>query len=485
MVEKWRLVESCRLVLNKEAKEVTFRPTDVKKAGDEGILLSEPEFDLKFDDSLTPWIKWKEEYYTVKNFIPTNEARGKLIRAMSGLEGTKLDPVFSEEAADAVWFVKAGTQEYKDASDEMIRRLNCSMMKKTRKWKPGHRYDSEDKTYYYLGKFVSHRKNYDSSEFLHDPIECHLVVEKIPDGVKTIPDVLRTGLYGSTGKEFIHTLWGSSLPLMVDSGQALTDSEEPWDLQSLYMDQLKNIYETGAPLEKALEVFAYTDKPDNVFLPGSVDLDPIVSQVKVTMMNLLIEWWGLKYNGDAQYVGSDQNEEGNIKGLVTLFSGSLDQENIFRTLYYPELFRLIGIDLTALAKEAIINWGGGYRLKSDFDYYVNVLPLWRKHHREIVDLDQASSGNTNNFLGNKFSSHLAVALEKLLISAASNGGEGVTSWKEINRGTANRPDIVIQARVLLSDILALGEPSETLKSDIINSGFQELNIKFMKDKGVK
>jgi hypothetical protein len=102
-----------------------------------------------------------------------------------------------------------------------------------------------------------------------------------------------------------------------------------------------------------------------------------------------------------------------------------------------------------------------------------------------VDLDQAASGNTNNFLGNKFRSHLAVALEKLLISAASNGGEGVTSWKEINRGTTNKPDIVIQARVLLSDILALGEPSETLKSDIINSGFQELNIKFMKDKGVK
>ena len=139
----------------------------------------------------------------------------------------------------------------------------------------------------------------------------------------------------------------------------------------------------------------------------------------------------------------------------------------------------------ALAKEALINWGGGYLLKGDFDYYVNVLPLWRKHHREVVDLDQASSGNTNNFLGNKFSSHLAVALEKLLIPAASNGGEGVTSWKEINRGTANRPDIVIQARVLLQDILALGEPSETLKSDIINSGFQELNIKFMKDKGVK
>ena len=48
MVEKWRLVESCRLVINKEAKEVTFRPTDVKKASNEGILLSEPEFDLKF-----------------------------------------------------------------------------------------------------------------------------------------------------------------------------------------------------------------------------------------------------------------------------------------------------------------------------------------------------------------------------------------------------------------------------------------------------
>lgn len=479
MVERWRLVESCRLVLDKEAKEVVFRPTDIKKASDEGVLLSEPEFDLVFDDSLVPSILWKGEYYVVKNFIPTNEARGKLIRAMSGLSGEGLDPVFTEEAPDAVWFVKSGTQDYRDASDEMIRRLNCSMMKKTRKWQPGHRYDSEDKTYYYLGKFVTHRRNYDSSEFIPDPIECHLVVERIPEGIDTIPDVLRTCLYGSTGKEYIHTLWGT-LPLMVDSGETLKNSEEPWDLQSLYMDQLKNAYESGAPLEKALEIFAYTDKAEDVFLPDSVDLDPIVGRVRERMMNLLIQWWGLKYNGDASYVGPDQAEGPNVKGLVTLFAGSLDQENIFRTLYYPELFRLICVDLEKLAKDALIDWGGGFQLKSDFDYYVRVYPLWKKYHRTCVEVDQ-TGGRPENFLGRVLGSSLAEAMEKLLVG----GADSVTSWKEINRGTASRPDIVIQAKVTLPDLLAVGEPDETLKNDIINSEFQELNIKFMKDKGVK
>ncbi len=483
MVEKWRLVESCRLILNKEAKEVTFRPTDVKKPSNEGILLSEPTFDLEFDEFLVPRIKWKDNFYVVKNFYPTNEAKGKLIKAISGLTGRSLEPVFSEDTPDAVWFVKTGTQDYKDASDEMIRRLNCSMMKKTRKWVPGHRYDSENKTYFYLGKFVSHRKNYDSSEFLPIPVECHLVIEKIPDGVDTIPDILRCSMYGSTGRDYIHALWGN-LPLMVDSGQVLKDTNEPWNLQSLYMDQLKNIYEAGGPLEKALEVFAFTDNVGDIFLPESVDLDPIVVEIKRSMNELLVEWWGLRYNGNSQYVGPDQEESANISGLIALFSSSLNQENIFRILYYPELFRMIGIDIADIAKNAIINWGSGYRLKESYDYYIKVYDSWRKHHREVVDLDQCES-RPESFLGNKFGIDLSSALKKIITGAASNNGEGVTSWKEINRGSTSRPNIVIQAKVTLQDILCMGEPGETLKNDIINSGFQELSIKFMKDKGVK
>ena len=63
------------------------------------------------------------------------------------------NPVYPDKTA----LLFPGSALYKESEKEFIRRTNLSLYKKTTKYIPGHKYDSENGTYLYLGQVVSHK----------------------------------------------------------------------------------------------------------------------------------------------------------------------------------------------------------------------------------------------------------------------------------------------------------------------------------------
>lgn len=501
MRNSWRLVTDLTLFLQ-GTTEMWIVPSDsriaknnVKKelAGQQfkEVEFENEEFTLTIGRDLKAYVEFQDSSWHVVNFA--SSALGILISQCKndcGKFEEKFEAVFSDDEPGAVFFVSQNMKEYDDCFDEMTRRINCQLLKKTKKWQVGHRYDSEKETMYYLGKYESTKTDEFGSMF--EPGTLHLVAKNIK-GCKTIEDVFRE-------KELFAL---TSLPSMVDSGQSLEvgdfDYSEKRDdlfLRALEKNTKKGDFIEYENIKSILDVLCYgAGNPRQEVIDGLQDI------VANSMRTLIIEYYGLEAGVPQNMILSKKKSlEDNVKALEELFYESIPDANIFKAAYYQEFFKHFNINVPDIAK-GIIDGYDEKLLFSDFDSYRTCGKYYFKRHdidKVVLKSNQREKSYTGYPRGGSSTKTVTVeslfgkdteltqAILDLTNEAVLSFGAGVSGFKISNMGTKKSPNEYVYVLITLDDLIkALPEMPQTLKDEIITNKFQRIEIEFDKDKVVK
>lgn len=504
----WRLVSDLFVYLSAK-KEVYFAPVDNKKV--QAVIIKQVEspylelkienegLNIKLNKDLSLCVKSdqlpeKEEYYKINNF--NKDSLGEIITQTKNDMGNFLDiefeAVFSDDFPDVVSFVNNSMSQYKICFEEMKRRMNCELCKKTKKWIPGHRYDTLTNTIYYLGEVKSRKLTLTNSE-LQDGTSmptAYLYVEEI-DQCKKISEVFKTKCFGKDIRVSFNQV------SMVDCGKMLED--DLGEFQDYWEDLIINTEKGESGLDNCGNPI-YND-PKNIFsvisyqsgvkdLTLSNEIKVIIEKVIKTMMKqTLRNYWN--YNTSSIKLNNKQTIEENTNSLVTLTFTKIKDENILRYLYYKELFTKFNIPIENIAKEIMSNWNEN-DIFNDFNLYLKFLEYIMIHYSTshiIIQRKKTKTYNIKDFI--KVSdlygeNELSESIIKLFEKAKSNYGIGISKFECYNIGTKKDPKIYISANIKLNDLVkyfdGADNMSENLKNIIMKKKFIEVNINVDYDK---
>lgn len=361
-----------------------------------------------------------------------------------------------------------GMTEYDEAFDEMTRVLSSQINSKTKKWIPGHRYDSENETLFCLGSFYSRKANATNTDFLEDSAmqPVFLVTNRIPEGVKKISEILKTiPIDAENGLKVVY-----EPTQMADNGEVLEN-----DLKTVTRDDMISAAKNAVQCYNVLEL--QTNKE-----AFKVPSDNSLSIIKTKTREELEKTW-------ATYAGLEIGNErvNSADPLLERFFADLDDTNIFGKQYYQQLFLEIGIDLKLLAEEVIDDLGEDDFMKF-ISSYIKYGELYYKLHkpsesRPWCDLrknTRPSYIDKRITLKDRFGdkSYLASKIKELAENARGNFGEGVSTYEITNLGTKRSPKNSVVMKISAKDLVDAFPGDSALEEEIINAGLWEINIEF-------
>lgn len=479
----------------------------------EKISLYNNEFNIKIDRDFNIYVKSellpdKDKYYKVLNIYSgiNNSYFGEIISQVSGINkgdfGEKIfEAIFSETYPGKTFFVTNEMNLYKDAFEEMKRRLNCQMCKKTKKWIPGHRYDSLETTYYYLGKFSSRKSQKEATMFLDDNsmVNAHLIIKFIKPEWKTISDVLHEAVFENNIENSLQILYTDTLPSMVDVGKVLEDDIQY--IQDFYETIIDNSIKSGARINPC-GYTSYLENLPNIFkvlslqTPGkeySIN-SSTVSKLKFVIESVLkefyIRWWDINGSKSDSYISSNNTPEENIKNFENLFFRYLTDHNLNKSSYYADLFNRIGLPkLSLMIQDCITNnriddlvFNGNLE-----DYIKNGSIYFETHERDIQKQSRQRVKSTNYNLKvvtieEAFSKYsiLGETIKEMSKEAIDSNGSGVSNFTRTNLGNVKNPMIYFSLVINILDIVkhyqGVNNVPENLKKEIIDSHFWTFNL---------
>ena len=474
------------------------------------INLSENEFALKIceSDDIDPFellIKHKElpepnKWYCVKNFDITQI--GKIIQQLDCIKGEFSDifeAVFAEDRPQNVSFISNSMKEYLDCFEELERRVNCQLLKKTKKWIPGHKYNTEDDTRIYLCPVVSRKINELNTDFNSDldVIDGYLYVNRLEKSDKTISEVLKSRCFG---KGFYDLKVDYKIKPMVDTGEVLIN-DCPDDISSLWDDMLitaenncKSVNKFGLVIykdyKKMLDIFAFQSKDHISYNLSEESLNKIKDLLNNIIYSGLIKNWNFDKIRTDIVVNSSNSKETNIKSCEKLTYSIINDDNILKTQYYKKLFDSIGIKFTDLVSDIINSWKGDLEFSTNFDKYCKYIEYFKLRNKPIYLMQRSksilASGSKPKIetVEDKYSDgELKAAILNLINYAENNYGLGVSSFNVYNIGSKTKPIEYVSCKIDLMDLLNFYKDSisENLKKEIVDFRFCDISIQY--DKG--
>ena len=468
------------------------------------ISLDSNEFRLSFDEDLSPLIQCDkfpdpQQWFKVKNFVH-NDAPGRensylreirSLIAWKGLNPTcSFEAAFSDEYPGEVRFTAEGKDDYDACFNEMIRRLNCSIHKKTKKYIPGHRYDLETGTYFYLGEFLGRKENLFSSTFYTDPVKLdkhyYLFVKDIKN-CKTISDVFKTHTFGIEDDDIYIR---DSIKAMVDSGEELqddiTDIQDIWpEMLDLAISKVKE----GKTADCIFSILSYQSIGTSKYNDPKMISDKIVPFLEEYLDKTTLTYWDLGniVKDNCKMVKGQSNSDA-LFDLFATYSCSGDGNG--RVLeYYFEMFKTLGIDISKICANIADNYTGVDDMHLDFNLYLDRGPLYFKYHKSGGNrlIIQMSSDTSNNSctLESLYGTNLTETLIQITKSAINNYGIGVKEFSIVNLGNKKSPKLQYTVTISIQDIIRYYNDDPEKVPDPIKEGIMSADfwsVKIITDK---
>lgn len=462
------------------------------------------KFQIKIDDKFNIFIKYKgfpekDEWYLVENTYFDSMYFGEIFTQVENNKGNfdnkYFEAVFSDKFIDKVFFINDEMNVYNSAFQEFRRRINCQLCKKTKKWIPGHRYDSEKSTYYYLGEFVT-RLNEDGL-FLDDSSvrTVHLVVSEIDKSDKSISDVIKRGVKNFTMLD--------SLPSMVDSGKVLED-DGIQDIQ-VYWDEMiqntlsnigseKNQYgfvRYNGTARHLFNIFSIQSKGNLKYNLSEESKDKIKKLIKDMLIEDMLIHWDNNHNRADSNLSSSNSVEQNLKNLKNLFFRNIVDLNIKKNIYYLALIDKLGLDFAKLVETTFLSTHvKDLVFDSSFDNYVKFGSIYLPNHPDCnsdkVSVQRVNSTNYSlNFVSLEdlyaSTTELKRVLKTICKEALDNFGAGVKIYYSTNVGNYKNKKIYITMKVDIQDIKDYFKinnivMSSTIEREIIETKFWNVTL---------
>jgi hypothetical protein len=499
--KKILLVPAEKVSVKKRSLSISGLPNKEKPLD---IALSNNEFEVRFSDALVPQVRnkelpgGKEVWYELVNYVYYNDYPyesyyrkeiSKLLKfdgIFQGMGG--FEAIFSDEYPGKVKLILDGMDEYESCFSEMTRRLNCSLYKKTKKWIPGHRYDTEDRTYYYLGSYYSNRDNLYESNYKSDVTEYHLVTE-VKGDCKTISDVFKTRLFGSEPDNIIVL---DALKPMVDSGEAFKDDVS--DIQDLWDDMIELASKEEKTIKPMFDVVGFRG-PDassaNKYKDTSSWEDTFLDRLKKDLRSTAIIYWNVgNVVKENNRMNASESDEFNTTALWDLFCEEYlkNDFNCRKMEYYMDLLDALGIPVNSIClsiinsmkSESFANKGFDNYLKYGKDYY-----RFRDNHgrQSFVYAKSGSKlyrSNDSDKISDRFPPLLAKTVNDIVKEAIINYGNGVSSYSVENYGTKSSPDIFHEITISMNDIIShfggQDQLPDQIKQEIIDKRVWEISV---------
>ena len=449
---------------------------------------------LRIDENLRPVISsnnlpgGKKREYIVFNYCLNS--LGDLILSQDINKGRCsgiFEPAINDDEG-MVSLVTPGMDSYKLASDEMIRRMNCQMLKKTKTFIPGHRYDTVDDTIYYLGKIYSHVISDQNSDYIKTSSrQVHLFTRDI-GFAKSISEVLNGGVFsvGDIKTDYYKLEQVETLGLMVESGEVLINDYTTFDdykenilLNSLEVSKIKN-YEFSN--KTILEVFKFSENPGNKI--NDVVKIELEDFLKKDIRRILCTFWNNSDSGSSSRLDLSINtpKDELSSRFISKYFYEILEPNIKKHSYYTNLIQDLGIDFRTLVDEMFNNWDPSI-LEKDFDTFIK----YNRGKSYSVRLRTGKSSKFSSYLTIiKLSdvlkdSYLIDCIKDICSFVRSNHGIGCSTYEKINVGTISKPLIYENITISVNDIINYHEERgleipENLKYGILDDKFSLINI---------
>jgi len=388
------------------------------------------------------------------------------------------EAIFNDDNMNSVGFTSQSMENYNKCFEEMGRRVVCDMSKKTKKRIPGHRYDSADKSLYYLGAFMS-RNNKDKFADDKNMVPIDLYAINISKNDKNISDIFKNHVIG---KDIIAMDTQESL---VDFGEILKDDFTGKDIQSywnyLYANSINEAdldvsYKAGN-YGRVLQMFSYQSVNNLTYnLPPEIDIDVYLKSVLLSLIKI---YWNKNNKFRKENELKDiktQNE--NIIGLINLFYANLADPNIYKDNYYSDMLKKLNIDLNKLAVEALDEWS---KMKTEAE------KTWETYIKlsSSIGLSFTSDQRTKDIMKidvkkTLISDLLPETLKNVIIEIAYNAndnfGLNISKYKVTNLGTKRTPREYAEMTITLKDICNSGKLNDELKDVIMKEKFNSIDI---------
>ena len=402
-------------------------------------------------------------------------------------ENETFEAIFNDEFTSSVGFTNKSMFIYNSCFEEMGRRVVCDMSKKTKKRIPGHRYDSIDKSLYYLGSFMSRNNNGKFADDLN-MVPIDLYATNITKDDKSISDIFKNHIIG---KDIIALDTQESL---VDFGEILKNDFVGKDIQNywnyLYTNSKNDagLIEEGYKTDnygRVLQIFSYQSANNLTYnLPPEIDL---TEYIKGILLNLIKIYWNKNNKFRKENEIKDTNNKGqNIAGLINLFYANLIDSNIYKNTYYSEMLsKKLNISVCKLAEETLDNWE---KIKKDaekvWDSYIELAPniglsfTSDQRTKEVMKIDVKKTP-----ISDLLSETLKNVIIEIAYEANDNFGLNINNYKITNLGTKRTPREFVEMDITVEDICNSGKLNDELKEVIMKDKFN--NIKILCNKGGK
>lgn len=463
------------------------------------VALTSNEFDIRFAPDLSIQIQHEDfpdrEWYTLKNIIYNSPSCSDDLKYRKyvyeiidscGLNPTgKFEAAFSDDFPGRVKLVSEDVGgEYESCFDEMTRRMNCSLYKKTKKWIPGHRYDNEHRTFFYLGCVSSRKGNSIESTFhsSSNMTEAHLVIEDIK-GCNSISDVFKTRTFGN-GENFI-TVIPKPL-LMVDSGEAIKNDVS--DISQLWDDMVDKAVADKVSFRYLMDIFTY-QSPGNVVYSVSSHVKDIITEIlKSELEKCSIRYWDNKkstWNGSTLGQVS-QSGMSDASLLWHLFSHDIAEDpNLKRSEFNHDLLQAMGIDVGNICSYVVDNFDPN-RIRTDFEYYADNIELYLSKRGNLgVTMITRADKKADSLKSTFNDGALAAKLVSMCTNAISTFGKGIKNFYLVNRGSVRYPNFYYNIEISYRDIIdsydSISDIPSDLKEDMMKNNFLSLQLFLRKD----